>query len=157
MKKIGVNIGTINTVINSNIVGENFIAAPGDNDAPQAADFHRLLAEVVQSLLQIGAQRDTLQKISPATPFLVSGAEAALQALTGSFTDNGDPEQFGGIRTRLTEAGGLLQQILKNVSAAADESEEMRHAAQPVIAALPPLVEKTEILEQWAAQLWDTK
>ncbi len=155
MTTTGVNIKA-RDIINSNVAGES-ITITNSGEQPQREDFQRMLAQVLATIMQLAAQQDALTKISPAAPFQLSGAQAALQALSADFEGEEGSPQAAKVKKCLTEAKLLLQNVQNNANEAAGESEAQRQAARSVLDALPQVVEQTNTLEQWASELWETK
>ncbi len=123
------------------------------DETPTLDQFRQALAEIQQELLAVIVQQERLKAISAATPFMLTGAEASLKDAVEHVQPDVEPKEVQSLQKSLTEAKGLLNNVLNGARTAAEESEEL----QPLTEQLEPLVEKTDVLEQWAAKLWMTK
>lgn len=138
----GVHIGSMRDAVNSTIVGGDLIAAPAPAVTPQ--EFQQLLAEALRRVLTLAQQREALAAVSPGAPFLLAGAQAALQQAADCLGPGSAAPEAPQIKKYLTEAKTLLQTIAQSAAGFACD-------------ALPGLVEQIGQLERQAAQWRDAK
>ncbi len=120
---------------------------------PELDEFRQLLISVQQELLAITAHQETLKAISAAAPAMLTGVKASITNVVEHTQPEIEPQHAQSIQKSLTEAKGLLSTVLAGAKTAAEESE----ALQDTVEQLEPLVQQTDVLEQWAVKLWATK
>jgi hypothetical protein len=159
----GVHFGSVSGGIhNSVVVGRDLTNAtitlggqPTKADKqPTLDEFKQLLAEIQKELADITAQKETLQQVSSAAPYIAQGAQASVNQAVAQAEDEVGKEQAESIQTSLTEATTLLGGILDGAKIAAEKAVEVGKAVKPIAEKLAPLVEKIGVAALWAAKLW---
>jgi hypothetical protein len=119
---------------------------------PTVEEFQQLLSEIRKELAELAAQRDALKEVSPAAPSIAQGAEASIEEVAARTEEPSGlkPEEAKSVQESLTEATGLLNNIL----AAAEKAVEVGKSVKPFVKQLTPLAEKVGIAAFWAAKLW---
>ena len=118
-----------------------------------ADELKQLLTEILQALVSLASQKDTLRAISPSAAIAVDGAIVNVKDVADRLKGD-QPEEAAVHQSRLAEASTFLKGVLSAGASVAMSATELGGAIRPLLERLGPLVEKMNVAAAGIARLW---